>query len=243
MQTGAVALIDALGFRGIWNRHNSQQVLDALKDMKDVIEAKITNQFATQPSFQCSIAFLSDTIAISMALDDPRDDYDRVGSSVLYLADVVSWILEHSLRSKVPLAYRGAIAIGEYELSAHFLIGQAIDEAAAAHERSQGAMIWLTPGAKDRVSNILRNNPRNTHLVRFPVPLKGGDTFPTFTVSPLEQARGQDDANALTQTLLHTFSSPQVEVAIKRQNTIRHVRACYEWRGLEIPQDLLPLDP
>jgi hypothetical protein len=31
MQEGAVALIDALGFRGIWNRHTPDEVLNEMK--------------------------------------------------------------------------------------------------------------------------------------------------------------------------------------------------------------------
>jgi hypothetical protein len=55
---------------------------------------------------------------------------NRLAMSVIYLADVISWALEWTLRSNVPLAFRGAIAIGAYEVDPNFLIGQAIDEAA-----------------------------------------------------------------------------------------------------------------
>jgi class 3 adenylate cyclase len=239
MQNGAVALIDALGFRGIWSRHDPQDVLTSLKQLKDVMESRIAKQFATQPAFQCSVAFLSDTIAISMSFDNPQGKTESTAMSVVYLCDIISWILEHSLRSNIPFAYRGAVAVGEYELSPHFLIGEAIDEAAEAHELAQGALIWLTPKARDMVADLLRDRPSNTHLVRFPVPLKGGDTFNTFTVSPLEQAGGVEDANALTRNLLRTFVGAKIDVAIKLQNTSRHLEACYEWRGFKAPSGLL----
>ena len=70
MNTGAVALIDALGFRGIWERHNPDDVLAALRTLKDWMEARIQAQFSPQPWIQCHVAFLSDTIAVSMALDE-----------------------------------------------------------------------------------------------------------------------------------------------------------------------------
>jgi hypothetical protein len=236
MKTGAVALIDALGFRGIWGRHKSDEVLTALRNTKDWFEARIKEQFASQPHMQCEVAFLSDTIAISMALSESTQS--REAMSAVYLADVISWVLDRVLRSRVPLAYRGAITIGSYEVSPHFLIGKAIDEAAAAHELAQGAFIWLTPGARDNVARLLKDQAQNTHLVEFDVPLKGGDTFNTYTVSPLEQAWGEDDAGALARTLLATFSNSSVDVAVKRQNTLKHMRACYEWRKFNFPVEL-----
>jgi hypothetical protein len=65
----------------------------------------------------------------------------------------------------------------------------------------------------------------------------GGDTFNTFTVSPLEQARDQDDADLLTRSLLASFSNPNLDVAIKRQNTVNHIRACYAWRNFTFPAE------
>jgi hypothetical protein len=239
MKTGAVALIDALGFRGIWGRHKPDDVLTALRNTKDWFEARIKEQFTSQPWMQCEVAFLSDTIAVSMALADSTPN--REAMSVVYLADVISWVLDRVLRSSVPLAYRGAIAIGSYEVSPHFLIGQAIDEAAGAHELAQGAFIWLTPRARDHVARWLKDQPHNTHLVKFDVPLKGGDTFNTYTVSPLEQARGENDASVLARSLIATFSNSNVDVAVKRQNTSRHMRACYAWRKFDFPVDLSTL--
>jgi len=237
--TGAVALIDALGFRGIWGRHDAEVVLSELRTMKDWMEGRIRDQFSSQPWMQCDVAFLSDTIAVSMALSESTKD--RAALSAVYLGDVISWVLDRVLRSKVPLAYRGVIAVGHYEVSPHFLIGQAIDEAAGARDLAQGAFVWLTPNARDEVALWLKDQPHNTHLVKFDVPIKGGDTFNTYTVSPLEQARGEEDANRQTRTLLGTFSSSSMGVAIKRQNTARHLRACYEYRNFKFPADMSAL--
>lgn len=236
MNTGAVALIDALGFRGIWGRHKADDVLTELKTMKDWMEGRVKNQFSSQPWMQCQVAFLSDTIAVSMALDESTKDRDVL--SVLYLCDIISWVLDRMLRSSIPLAYRGAIAIGSYEVSPHFLIGQAVDEAAGAHNLAQGALIWLTPAARDHVAHWLQPQPHNTHLVKFDVPLKNGDAFNTYTVSPLEQARDANDANMLTQRLLATFLGSNMDVAVKRQNTARHMHACYAWRKFTFPSEL-----
>src|ERR1700687_1740403 len=110
MKTGAVALIDALGFRGIWERHVPDDVLAELNTMKDWLETRVKAQFCSQPWIQCEAAFLSDTIAISMALDESAEN--REALSVLYLAEVISWVLDRALRSSISLAYRGAIVVG-----------------------------------------------------------------------------------------------------------------------------------
>jgi hypothetical protein len=235
MKTGAVALIDALGFRGIWNRHKPEDVMDGMKSVKNWFETRIKEQFASQPDFHCDVAFLSDTIAVSMDFDGGNEH--REALSVLYLGDVISWVLDQVLRSAIPVAYRGAIAIGEYEVSPHFLIGQAIDEAAAAYELAQGAIIWLTPAARERVSDWLDVRP-GTHMVKFDVPLKGGYTLNTYTLSPLEQAKDVNDAEKLTQRLLATFTGSTIDIAVKRQNTVRHLRACYELRHFQASPQL-----
>jgi hypothetical protein len=239
MKTGAVALIDALGFRGIWGRHVPDDVLTELKTMKDWLEARVKAQFSLQPWMYCEAAFLSDTVAISMALDESAENRDAL--SVLYLAEVISWVLDRGLRSSIPLAYRGAITVGSYEVSPQVLIGPAIDDAADAHELAQGAVVWLSPGARYQVAQWLTDHPQNARLVMFDVPLKGGDTFGTYTVSPLEQARDEDDANMLARSLLGTFSSANIDVAVKRQNTARHLRACYARRDFTLPVELSAL--
>ena len=239
MKTGAVALIDALGFRGIWRRHNPDDVLAFLTNVKTWFEERIKTQFERQPWMQCSTTFLSDTIAVSMSLSETVEN--REAMSVIYLGDVLSWVLDRVLRSEMPLAYRGAIAFGDFELSQHFLIGPAIDQAAAAYELAQSATIWVTPKANEQVAQWLRNQPRNTHLVKFDVPLKGGEVFSTYTISPLEQAADVNDANYLLRNLVQTFSTETIDVAVKRQNTLRHLRACYSWRNFQLPAELLQI--
>jgi hypothetical protein len=241
MQKGAVALIDALGFRGIWNRYPPEAVLSEMKSVKNWFEDKISEQFKMQHDFNCNVAFLSDTIAVSMAYNGGPDEH-REALCVIFLGNVISWVLHRVLKSEIPFAYRGAIAIGEYEVSQHFLIGQAIDDAASAHELAQGAIIWLTPGARESVAEWLGLRPgTGSHMVNFDVPLKGGDTFTTYTLSPLEQARDFNDAELITHNLLATFSIQSVDVAVKRQNTIRHMCACYRARGFEPSSQLTPM--
>ena len=65
-------------------------------------------------------------------------------------------ILEHSLRSTVPLAYRGAVAVGKYEISPHFLIGEAIDQAAASLLTGKSVRIVRAPWSRARKDRAAR---------------------------------------------------------------------------------------
>jgi hypothetical protein len=238
MYPGAIALIDALGFRGIWDRHEPDDVLIELKTMQGWINERIV--VPAEPSLECRVGYLSDTLAVSTLIKESIND--KPAWSALHLGAIVSRIMDRTLRSKVPLAYRGAIDIGIHEVSPHFIIGPAVDQAATVYDLAQGAFVWFAPKARDEVSKLLKANPHlETFLVEFDVPFKNGDRFNTYTVSPLAHARDTDDANLLTRSLLGTFSGSNIDIAIKRQNTMRHIRACYASRQFDIPAELSAL--
>jgi len=64
MKEGAVAIIDALGFRGIWDRWPPQEVLANMHELKTRLENDVKTM-ATQLQFEAS--FLSDTIVLGLA--------------------------------------------------------------------------------------------------------------------------------------------------------------------------------
>lgn len=239
MKTGAVAMIDALGFRGIWGRFPSEVVIANMSSLKMQLERDL-KELSAQPIMQFDATFLSDTIVLGLSIPETHSNRDEL--AVTFVTDILSRILEWSARSSTPLAYRGVVAYGEYEILPHFIVGKAIDEAASYYELAQAAVIWLLPQTRDIVAHQLRGLPSNTHLVRFEVPLKGGDAFESYTVSPIVRATDIHDGEALTAAILNTFQPQSVDVAVKKQNTIKHLRACYVWRGWEFPKYLLPLE-
>lgn len=235
MKHGAVAIIDALGFRGIWDRWPSGTVLENMHALKEHLVSSV-KAIAVQPDIQFEVTFLSDTIIIGLSL--PSEAANRAAMSVVYVSDLVTQVLAWTARSSTPLAYRGVVAYGEYEISAPFILGPAIDEAAAHHELAQGAVVWLLPSAKALAADWLKEQPRNTHLVVHEVPLKGGHALETYTVSPVVQAANEAGARLIAAALLATFSGGGIDVAVKRQNTLHHLRSCFAWRRWEWPRDL-----
>ena len=235
MKEGAVAVIDALGFRGIWRRFSPQIVIENMHGIKKQLENDLL-EIGGQGEMKFDVAFLSDTIILGLSL--PENDYREKSLSIIYVTDILTRILAWSARSSTPLSYRGAVSYGRFIIEPSFVVGEAIDEATSYHESAQGAVIWLLPSTKDKVTDWLKDFNK-THLVRFNVPLKNGGEFQSYTVSPIVQSHDVRDAKDLTIKILDTFKSNNLEVAIKKQNTIKHLQACYAWRNWEFPTELL----
>ena len=236
MREGAVAVIDALGFRQIWRKYPPEVVIENMRKIKDQLE-KDLREIGDRSKIQFDATFLSDTIIVGLSL--PENEYREKALSIIYLTDILTRILAWFARSSTPLSYRGVVSYGSYIIEHPFIVGEAIDEATTYHESAQGAVIWLLPNPKDMVANWLKDQPKNTHLVKFEVPLKKGDLFHTYTVSPIVQTDDVRDAIELTLKILGTFKSTNVEIAVKKQNTIKHLQACYEWRSWKFPSELL----
>jgi hypothetical protein len=232
MKSGAVAMIDALGFRGIWDRWPAAEVFSNMHALKRRVENDL-REIGTQPDMQFEATFLSDTIVLGLSL--PGTIPNHIALSAIYVGDIVSRILNYSARSSTPLAYRGSITCGEYEIDANFIMGRAVDDAATCYDSADAAIVWLAPSASNLVGKWLHGQPHNTHFVKHAVPLKGGASLHTYTVSPLVQAVDENDAEVISTILLASFRGSSLDIAIKRQNTVRHLRSCFLWRKWSPP--------
>jgi hypothetical protein len=169
MHEGAFALIDCLGFKGIWKRTDQALLLEKLRS----IMVKIHNTpglFRGLPfhllrrDFIITPSLLSDSVAISLRYeDDPSKDDDskeeakkigerRERSYLVWLicASTIR-VLDLYLKGEPGLVLRGCINYGEYEHNiietGSFIVGPAVDDAAENMEVSQGAFVWLRPEA------------------------------------------------------------------------------------------------
>ncbi len=161
MENGAVAMIDALGFKGIWRREEvvgrPEQVLEKLGRLKDAALERIQDgekfrqglSEKTQVGIP-TIAFLSDTVFFGVPLTG-KDGPDRIfqqGFALHSLIAHTSRLLESASVEAPTLAYRGCITFGEYTSRDPFILGPAIDEAAGMMDEADGAFVWLSPRAK-----------------------------------------------------------------------------------------------
>ena len=114
-------------------------------------------------------------------------------------------------------------------------MGPAVDEAAAMNDLAQGAFIWLLPSALEvfmSPAEALASQP--AHVATYSaceVPLKGGDSFVTYAVSPVALANTQADRDEIVSRIMQTFAGMELDVQIKKQNTLRFLDTCVaKWK-------------
>jgi hypothetical protein len=247
MRRGAVAIIDALGFRGIWRRYPPDVILAKLKALASTTmdeTGAVVNAAVPDPTNAIEflhVAFLSDSIAIAAAFKDhnallseyeakfsglsifrpTRDEYDAW--CVGLVASMVGVLQRRALTEAPALMYRGCIAFGEFAFEQNFLVGEAVDDAAAGLDRAQGAFVWLTPSANllPCIDHSLKGPMGKHPLIRYAVPLKGGDSYDTFCVVPFACDGSLLARMQLRAAAAASFVGTGLDVHVKQQNTSR----------------------
>lgn len=182
MQEGAFALIDCLGFRGIWKRNDQTILLEKLKSIMSKIHNTpgllkglpfhlLARDFIITPSL------LSDSVAISLRYEDDnssrktRKISERREKSYLVWLICASTIrvLDLYLKGEPGLVLRGCITYGKYEHNpietGTFIVGPAVDDCAGNMEVSQGAFVWLDPEAAALYRYALRIQQKTIKLL------------------------------------------------------------------------------
>lgn len=249
MRRGAIALIDVLGFKGIWRRHSEEAVirsLEALQAASQEDARQATAGPATTIDFIAPV-FLSDTVAFALAakpVEQPNAALEALGEAELLSFDadrLDSWMIWHlgnflahlmrrALTGEVPFAFRGAIAIGSFGMTERFLIGEAVDEAAEFHERANGAFVGFAPSAAKFEQAEVPSSV--SKFLRYPIPTKGRNgTAPaiweTWAVLPwgeLDEPR-LDLVELFSRTLVTDDPRRRDDVDLKRENTLAFLRA------------------
>jgi|GEM_PF-2401775 len=167
---GAVAMIDALGFRGVWRRFSPEEVVGKLQSLADATcsEARELQtdarahggnllEFVRVTALSDTIVFGVATKALDLVTQGLKEEgwgeifqFDNdllAGEAVRIAAELLGGLLRKAIEPPVPLAYRGAIAFGQFGMTDRFVIGPAIDEAADWMDKADGAVVVLTPSA------------------------------------------------------------------------------------------------
>jgi hypothetical protein len=226
MRVGALALLDALGFKGIWREHTPSDVLRRMEELERrtrTFPDMFTDMASTNlQKVKTRVLFVSDSVFIAAwPGNDPRyvADAEDCVEAVQLMTLVLVW---HALQDGIAFRYRGVIGYGEYAVAneSHFIVGPAVDEVAVLEREAEGAFIWTAPSALDLSSWGLGL----TKL--YDVPMKGGRRFQTEVLNPF-WIRTRTQADKIEQALLG-IPDPRLDVAIKRQNVgafLKHVRA------------------
>lgn len=240
---GAVAVIDALGFKGIWQKHSLSSVLQTLRRVRTTALSwsNLRTHFGDQSLPETYATLFSDTVAVVTLVEESSEPKAAQTKAVRHLAQTVAAVVAGAAENDVPLVYRGTIAVGQCFVDPDdlIIIGEAVDEAAALMNRADGAFIWLSPNAAtwvsldeaDRVIEIW-----DRLLPRYSVPLKDGRTVATRVVNPFFHLRGADtDMEKIELTYRRFMESPELDVALKWQNTkafLQHLRSIERMREI-----------
>jgi hypothetical protein len=157
MREGAFALIDCLGFKGIWKRtdqtipleEHQTLLLGKLKRIMDKIQLQLIAGLPyhlLRRGVILTASLLSDSVAISLRYeDDDKDDPSKQRAKKImekreksYLVWLICAstvrVLDLYLEDKPSLVLRGCITYGEYEHNTtdtgSFIVGPAVDDAA-----------------------------------------------------------------------------------------------------------------
>jgi hypothetical protein len=259
MRRGTIAMFDALGIKGIWNRPELRESPELVTKKLHALAVKtegIMNQMFGDEQKRRSLSenpvnafeyagcsFLSDTIVIGIAHKSPkgiekalggkdsdktsREKDDSFSAMATYICCVLaSQVVAEAALSFPSLAYRGCVATGEFEMADRFILGPAIDEAASGMDLAQAAIVWLAPSAEAPLRQLSMLN--TSSFLIYPVPLKGGDIYETFAISPFEKVENQESRKKITSSILKTFDSDNVslDVAVKKQRTAQFLMSC-----------------
>jgi hypothetical protein len=151
MREGAFALIDCLGFRGIWKRHDPAILANKLKNISSEINAHtsgiLPNEYLKEP-LRTEVTLLSDSVAISMQYEDCKSRSAEYKNYLVWLLCCTTIkVLDLFLKDEPHLVLRGCVTYGEFDMVGNFIFGPAVDDAAEYAEVSQGAFVWLLPEA------------------------------------------------------------------------------------------------
>lgn len=179
--SGIVAILDALGTKGLWVREKPEAVLESRLALQTFIQGHLTDfQVASFESLESKgppvleevhvrAQFVSDSLIISMI--------PPVHSELNLLLASLAWKLASAFARAVEsgVLYRGAVSIGDFYPSKDFLMGPAVDEAAEWYELADWAGIILTPGAESFVDRAIDHIPGRqiAGIVPWEVPFKG----------------------------------------------------------------------
>ncbi len=164
MKKGAVAFVDFLGQKGIWEKHDSDVVLKNIKRLRDIVRQHqalgskyLEEQFkAGAPEIKIEAIFVSDTMCIVCWYESPDDPKNKLCALVYILGKVVAELIREAALIDPPRSLRGCISVGKFDFSDDILIGKAVDEAAEYHESADGAFTFLAPSAQNCLEEAAR---------------------------------------------------------------------------------------
>ena len=230
-------MIDALGFKGIWKATTGAadlRVLQTLRTaletatlkrylLKSLIPTNFAERFELEPTVH--VSSLSDTLVIAAVAPSVEPgqspDQDLPWGLVDLVCQCAAYVMRHAAQADRPLVYRGIVTVGPMLVDDTFLIGPAVDEASELMDLADGAFVWLSPSAAALTPRPYFPNVWSTMAVEYALPLKQRGALTTTLLSPYVDTGDRAERAKIRQGYEAAMASTRVDVAIKRQNTLR----------------------
>jgi hypothetical protein len=201
-------------------------LLDGTKWVESLTQRLKTDGHEAGPE----VLFLSDTVAIGMPIIKNRgratptvEEIDHEVHALALASALAGEIIYRGGSEPIPMAYRGSISFGDYEMDPPFIIGDAVNDAAEHYELADVAGVWLTPSALAIWrAGLDRTNPATAVAYHpYTVPLRSGGSFDSVVANIFHNNfAGKPERQQWIKSLLDTFQGP-ISVHIKRQHTAR----------------------
>lgn len=253
MKRGAIAFVDFLGFKGIWERHDPDQLLEKLEWLRQKVVEKhieLGKQYldeqskAGAPSTDIDVIFVSDTVCIACWYKLPEDQERTLCSLAYIVGKVIAEMVRESVSSlhPPPLSSRGCVSVGEFAHRGSFIMGPAVDEAAKYHQLADGAFIYLAPSAEKcieesaqyvthlratgQISNDELDDGQELSLfLPYKVPFKDGSTHTVPVLNPLA-GEATKDQSEIANRIAESFDANRKDVRRKKEHTVRFLETC-----------------
>jgi len=218
METGAITLLDVMGWKGIWQRNkNAQQALRELQEntraVADLVTQGTVDVFEVFKGLNVRLQGISGTLAIYTYSDEPE-------RAIAYHCSVAASTIVYAITKGLPL--RGAISYGEFSVEVEegstMMVGPAIDEVAAWYEVGDWIGAILTPTGYFRFQNVAF--PGLRPLVPYRVPVKNAAPFLSLCVDWVGTYNYKFTKEALLRHFLEMQAVVTPDIAGKFMNTI-----------------------
>jgi len=229
MNLGAIVILDALGFKGIWAREDPNAVLKRLKDLRSnglsLQGRDRSGVLVCDSGFINRVRFMSDTIVVTVMVKGPKAPIRGLYKAMESATMIAGEIMLEAIQGSPKFLFRGCLAAGEMNTDVDFLIGPAVDEAASRFEKADGPFLWLAPSALDINQHFAETFPHDNRLEPFiilpySVPLNDGSSIKTLTYN-YHGIIGEADKRAeLHRRILEAFGGNPMnrKVRAKRRN-------------------------
>lgn len=210
MREGAFALVDCLGWKGIWHGTPELALIEKVGRIHAEVEAvvkeiNLRHRDTSSGPIGAQIRLISDTVAVSIQHETDSPPIDSVEKAYLVRTAALCVVRTQKLflAQEPRVALRGCISYGNHVVVNNFIIGPAVDEAADYYETAEGALVWLLPSAgfHSNCADLLLHDIGSL-LILYNMPLKGGGRLKSLLINPLYLETSADRRAAIISRYL-----------------------------------------